>query len=158
MRVFCLHEDCFKLSGFWFTGALAACTRSSKLRIIAPKKMEALSGSCLQIPCSFRAEQEQDVDRSREIFGVWIKNDSRFQQVPSNVIFNSRLSANTYPMSITGKLREKNCNILFSSLITSYTNTYYFRIETDSFKATAVCDPLQINVEGKRVLFLSVSS
>ncbi|XP_030282918.1 sialic acid-binding Ig-like lectin 12 [Sparus aurata] len=130
----------------FISGALADCTKSSKLLITAPKKMEALSGSCLQIPCNFRAEQEQDFDSSREIFGVWIKSDSRFEQNRRNVIFNSSQSANTYPMSITGNLREKNCNTLFSSLITSYTNTYYFRIETDSFKATASCDPLQITV------------
>ncbi|KAM8731264.1 myelin-associated glycoprotein-like [Acanthopagrus schlegelii] len=132
---------------FFLSGALAACTQKSGLFITAPKTMEALSGSCLQIPCNFRPKSEQEFDSSREIFGVWIKNKSVFKDYPDNVIFNSRRTDNIYPMKITGNLREKNCTTLFSSLITSYTNTYYFRIESNSFKATAVCDSLQITVK-----------
>ena len=82
---------------------------------------------------------------------MWIKNDFSFKDYPDNVIFNSSRTNNIYPMNITGNLREKNCTTMFSTLITSYTNTYYFRIESNSFKVTAVCDPLQITVEGKRV-------
>ncbi|XP_030281585.1 vascular cell adhesion protein 1-like [Sparus aurata] len=129
------------------TGALAACTQKSGIFITAQSKMEALSGSCLQIPCSFRPEQEQEFDSKSKIFGVWIKNDTRFKNDPKNVIFNSSGTNNIYPMKITGNLSERNCTTLFSSLITSYTNRYYFRIENCPFKATAVCDPLQITVE-----------
>ncbi|XP_030254667.1 myelin-associated glycoprotein-like [Sparus aurata] len=135
------------LSLFFLSGALAACTQKSGLFITAPKKMEALSGSCLQIPCSFRAEQEQDFDSSREIFGVWIKSDPKFKDYPNNVISNSSRTNNIYPMKITGNLRERNCTTLFSSLNTSYTDTYYFRIENSPFKAIASCNPLQITVE-----------
>ncbi|XP_030253888.1 vascular cell adhesion protein 1-like [Sparus aurata] len=109
--------------------------------------MEALSGSCLQIPCNFSAKTGREFNSSREIFGVWIKNDPNLKDYPNNLIFNSSRTNNFCPMKITGNLRERNCTTLFSSLITNYTNRYYFRIETDSFKATAVCDPLQITVE-----------
>ncbi|XP_073344347.1 sialoadhesin-like [Pagrus major] len=132
------------LSVFFVSGALAACPEDSDLFITAPKKMEALSGSCLQIPCNFRPKTEQEFDSSREIFGVWYKS-SPYKQ--NNVIFHSKNKDNIYPMKITGNLSEKNCTTLFSSLITNYTNTYYFRIENDPFKATAGCDPLQITVE-----------
>ncbi|XP_073344156.1 sialic acid-binding Ig-like lectin 14 [Pagrus major] len=135
------------LSVFFVSGALAACPEDSNLFITAPKYMEALSGSCLQIPCNFRPEPEQGFDNSREIFGVWFKNDHSFSNNPDNVIFHSNKRDNIYPMKITGNLSEKNCTTLFSSLITSYTNTYYFRIENDPIKATAICDPLQITVE-----------
>ena len=126
---------------------MAVCPDGSNLFIPTPKMMEALSGSCLQIPCNFRPEPEKEFDSKRNIFGVWYKS-SPYQQ--NNIIFNSRGTKNLYPVSITGNLREKNCTTLFSSLITSYTDTYYFRIESRTFKATAVCDPLQINVTGKR--------
>ncbi|KAM9337568.1 sialic acid-binding Ig-like lectin 14 [Symphorus nematophorus] len=135
------------LSVFFVSGVLAACPQDSGLFITAPKKMEALSGSCLQIPCNFRLKSEQQFDSSRETFGVWIKNDKRFAHNPNNVIFNSSQTANTYPLNITGNLREKNCSTLFSSLISNYTDTYYFRIENRPFLATADCDPLQITVE-----------
>ncbi|XP_038581312.1 B-cell receptor CD22-like isoform X3 [Micropterus salmoides] len=98
------------LSVFFLSGVWADCPQQpAGLFITAPQKMEALNGSCLQIPCSFSAKAEQEFDSSREIFGVWIKSDS--------------------------------------SLLTSYTNTYFFRIENKPFMATASCDPLQITVK-----------
>ncbi|XP_071340522.1 B-cell receptor CD22-like isoform X1 [Trachinotus anak] len=135
------------LSVFFLSGALAACSEESGLFITAPQEMEALTGSCLQIPCNFRTKHEQQFDNRGEIIGVWIKNDPRFGINPENVIFNSSRTDNKYPMKITGNLKQKNCTTLFSSLITQYTEKYFFRIETKGFKATASCDPLHITVK-----------
>lgn len=115
--------------------------------------MEALSGSCLQIPCNFSAKS--DFDNKRETFAVWIRSDPRFSINLSNVIFNSSETVNTYPMHITGNLSSKNCTTLFSSLSPNYTDTYFLRIENKPFMATASCNPLKIRVRGRRVLFLS---
>ncbi|XP_030612078.1 uncharacterized protein LOC115799196 [Archocentrus centrarchus] len=128
------------------SGALADCPRQPNLFITAPKTMEALSGSCLQIPCSFTLKEEQEFISTSKIFGVWIKNDSRFNYKPNNVIFNSSGAVSTYPMSITGNLSERKCTTLFSNLTTTHTDTYFFRVEKEPFKATASCDPLQITV------------
>ncbi|XP_030253889.1 vascular cell adhesion protein 1-like [Sparus aurata] len=135
------------LSVFFVSGVLADCAVYSDLFITAPKKMEALSGSCLHIPCNFRVRDVREFDSRKEISVVWIKNQHTVKDNPNNVIFHSSEINNIYPMKITGNLREKNCTTLFSSLITSYTNTYYFRIESKLLMATASCDPLQINVE-----------
>ncbi|XP_070784662.1 sialoadhesin-like [Enoplosus armatus] len=135
------------LSVLFVSGALAVCPKPADLFIMAPRKMEALSGSCLQIPCNFSAKSEQEFDSGRETVGVWIKNDSRFGQDENNVIFNSRRTTNAYPMRITGNLTHKNCTTLFSNLLPSYTDTYFFRIENKPFMATASCDPLQITVK-----------
>ncbi|XP_022622197.1 vascular cell adhesion protein 1-like [Seriola dumerili] len=135
------------LSVFFLSGALAACTEKSDLFITAPQNMEALTGSCLQIPCNFSAGPEKLSDYEIEITGVWIKNYQFFQGRPENVIFNSSKTVNEYPMNITGNLNQRNCTTLFSSLITKYTDTYYFRIETTPFRATAVCHPLHITVK-----------
>ncbi|XP_039645558.1 sialic acid-binding Ig-like lectin 13 isoform X2 [Perca fluviatilis] len=128
-------------------GALAACSKDTSLFITAPKNMEALSGSCLLIPCNFSAKPDTGFNSTRTTFGVWIKNDSRFGNDRNNVIFNSSRVNNSYPMSITGDLSQKNCTTLFSRLVTNYTDTYYFRIENRPSRATAVCDPLQITVK-----------
>ncbi|XP_076744808.1 myelin-associated glycoprotein-like [Maylandia zebra] len=109
--------------------------------------MEALSGSCLQIPCNFSDAGPVKFNSTRPVFGVWIKNHTNFKLYPENVIFNSSKTVNIYPMNITGNLTQRNCTTLFSNLITNYTNTYYFRIMTSPFKATAVCDPLQITIK-----------
>ncbi|XP_038581438.1 sialic acid-binding Ig-like lectin 12 isoform X2 [Micropterus salmoides] len=136
------------LSVFFLSGVWADCPQQpAGLFITAPQKMEALSGSCLQIPCNFSAKSEQEFDSRRETFGVWIKSDSKFSINPDNVIFNSSGTVNTYPMRITANLSQKNCTTLFSSLLTSYTNTYFFRIENKPFMATASCDPLQITIK-----------
>ncbi|KAL3966667.1 myelin associated glycoprotein [Sarotherodon galilaeus] len=127
-------------------GALAECPDEADLFITAPKKLEALSGSCLQIPCSFRPKEEQKFISTRKIFGVWIKNDSRFGNNPNNVIFNSNGAVSIYPMSITGNLSQRDCTTLFSNLTTTYTDTYFFRVESEPFKATAHCDSLQITL------------
>ncbi|XP_037549982.1 sialic acid-binding Ig-like lectin 13 [Nematolebias whitei] len=119
------------------------CPSNIILFINTPKTLEALSGSCLHIPCSFRVKNEADFDREGSVFGVWIKN---YQWDLSNTIFNSGKPVNIYPMNITGNLREKNCSTLFSDLNKNYSHSYYFRIENGPRKATAACESLQINV------------
>ncbi|XP_014830192.1 PREDICTED: B-cell receptor CD22-like [Poecilia mexicana] len=46
-----------------------------------------------------------------------------------------------------GNLREKNCTTVFPDLKTSYTDTYYLRIENGKFKAPDICQPLHITVK-----------
>ncbi|XP_059182871.1 B-cell receptor CD22-like [Centropristis striata] len=135
------------LSVFFLSGALAACPVKPDLFITAPEQMGALSGSCLQIPCNYRVKSEKKFSSTRTTFGVWIKSDNRFAEFPENVIFNSSKMINIYPMRLTGDLSDKNCTTLFSSLITNYTDTNYFRIDGSSYEATAVCDPLKIKVK-----------
>uniref|UniRef100_A0AAQ4RDD6 Ig-like domain-containing protein n=1 Tax=Gasterosteus aculeatus aculeatus TaxID=481459 RepID=A0AAQ4RDD6_GASAC len=130
-----------------FTDAFADCDKNPDLFITAKKEMEALTGSCLQIPCNFRVKQGLEFNSKTTTFGVWIKNDSRFGLYPNNVIFNSSGTVSTYPMSSTGDLSQKNCSTLFSSLKTTYTDTYYFRVENRPFLSTASCDVLKIRVE-----------
>ncbi|XP_031150432.1 vascular cell adhesion protein 1-like isoform X3 [Sander lucioperca] len=138
--------DNMLLTVFFVSGALAACPKEPSLFITAPKNMEALSGSCLVIPCNFSAKSDQEFNSTRTTFGVWIKTDSRVS-INKNIIFNSSGTVTYYPMSITGDLRQKKCTTLFSSLITSYTDTYFFRIENRPFLATASCDSLQITIQ-----------
>ncbi|XP_028288557.1 sialoadhesin-like [Parambassis ranga] len=135
------------LSVFFLPGDLAECPDESKLFITAPKKMEALSGSCLHIPCNFRSEPEAEFDSTRPTFGVWMKTDSEFVNIKNNAVFNSSERVNKYPMNITGNLSQKNCSTLFSNLTTSHTDTYFFRVINSPYRATASCDPLQITVK-----------
>ncbi|CAI5673604.1 unnamed protein product [Oreochromis niloticus] len=128
------------------SAALAGCPDEPALFITAPKKLEALSGSCLQIPCSFSTKEEQKFNNTKKTFGVWIKTQSQFGKYPNNVIFNSSGAVSIYPMSITGNLSQRDCTTLFTNLTTNYTATYFFRVESEPFKATAACDSLHITV------------
>ncbi|XP_028289328.1 sialic acid-binding Ig-like lectin 7 [Parambassis ranga] len=136
------------LSAFFLPGDLADCPDKSKLFITAPKKMEALSGSCLHIPCNFTAEPgEEKFDSTRPTFGVWFKNYVTFAKGQDNAVYSSSGTDNKYPMNIIGNLRQKNCSTLFSNLTTSHTDTYFFRVENWPYRATASCDNLQITVK-----------
>ncbi|XP_049421920.1 sialic acid-binding Ig-like lectin 12 [Epinephelus fuscoguttatus] len=127
----------------FLSGALAACPAGTYPFITAPQKMEALSGSCLQIPC-YITNDDIHRDGTGNV-GKWIKSVAN-HRIPNNVIFDSSKTVNDYPMNITGNLSERNCTTLFSNLIINYTDTYYFRMENSEYKATAACDPLQITV------------
>ncbi|KAM4718230.1 sialic acid-binding Ig-like lectin 14 isoform 1-T2 [Anableps anableps] len=134
------------LSVFFLPGVLAGnCYRPPALFVTAPQKIEALTGSCLQIPCSFNTKHKQF--DSRTIYGVWMKKNLKFSLNQNIVIFNSSKSVNTYPLKIIGDLGEKNCTTLFPDLNTSYTDRYFFRIENGPSRATACANPLQITVK-----------
>uniref|UniRef100_A0A087Y495 Ig-like domain-containing protein n=1 Tax=Poecilia formosa TaxID=48698 RepID=A0A087Y495_POEFO len=130
-----------------FSGVQTGCKNKDPLFFItAPKEMEALSGSCLLIPCSFREKPGEKFDNKRETFGVWIKSDSAFGNNPNNVVYNSSRSQNSYAVNISGNLREKNCTSVFYNVNSSQTNRYFFRIENRPFLGTASCDPVNITV------------
>ncbi|KAM6900521.1 vascular cell adhesion protein 1-like [Xenentodon cancila] len=131
------------LNGVW-----AACPGPVNLHITTPEKMEALEGSCLQIPCKYSTiDGENDkFDKNRTIYGIWMKNNHDLKK-QDNVIFNSSKQTNTYPITLTGNLRENNCTSLFSNLSQSHSETYFFRIENEPFRATAECESLQITVK-----------
>ncbi|XP_019218765.1 sialic acid-binding Ig-like lectin 7 [Oreochromis niloticus] len=135
------------LSLLFIPNTLAACPQHTNLFITAPTDMEALSGSCLQIPCNFSETGTEKFNSTRSVFGVWIKHDNNIDAHPENVIFNSSGTVNIYPMNITGNLKEKNCTTLFFNLTTNYTNTYYFRIMNWPFRATAACESVQITIK-----------
>ncbi|XP_016524894.1 myeloid cell surface antigen CD33-like [Poecilia formosa] len=135
------------LSVFFLPGVLTGnCYKPPTLFITAPEKIEALTGSCLQIPCSFNTKHKR-FDSRRTVYGVWMKKSLKFSLNQNVVIFNSSESVNTYPLKMIGNLGEKNCTTLFPYLNTSYTDKYFFRVENGQFRATACAKPLQITVE-----------
>lgn len=142
-----IMTDIMLLSLLFIPNSLAACSQDSNLFITAPTEMEALSGSCLQIPCKFSETGPEKFDSTRSVFGVWIKDDNNIKAHPENVIFNSSGTVNIYPMNITGNLKKKSCTTLFSNLTTNYINTYYFRIMNWPFRSTAFCEPVQITIK-----------
>ncbi|KAM6971596.1 uncharacterized protein LKV04_017161 [Tautogolabrus adspersus] len=111
------------LSVLFLRGALADCRFPSHLSITTPQQMEALSGSCLQIPCTFSPLTE-GFDGTGQIFGLWSKNSPFFDVNPSNLIFNSSGTVRIYPMNITGNLSQKQCTTLFSPILSTYDDTY----------------------------------
>ncbi|XP_071270399.1 myelin-associated glycoprotein-like isoform X2 [Salvelinus alpinus] len=103
-----------------------------------PDRLDVLTGSCVQIPCSFDIPaQHMDIFNSTiRTTGVWIKENPNFGGRPYNVIFNSSKTVNRYQGKITGNMSQKNCTTVLFNVTTSYTNKYFFRIESQPFRAT----------------------
>ncbi|XP_023181836.1 myelin-associated glycoprotein-like [Xiphophorus maculatus] len=132
------------LSVVFLPGDAAGCT-NPVLIANTPGQIEALSGSCLQVSCSFNSTHT-DFGKTNIYYGIWLKNITNLNDNPSCLIFNSSGSVNKYSLKMIGNVSEKNCTTLFTDLNTSYNDTYYLRIENGAFKATDVC-PLNIKVK-----------
>nr|XP_046146837.1 sialic acid-binding Ig-like lectin 7 [Oncorhynchus gorbuscha] len=130
-------ENMFFLIGFFMSGVLA-CFGRRDLITTMPDRLDVLTGSCVQIPCSFVIpDQHKDkFNRAILLSGVWIKESPYFGERPDRVIFNSRETVNRYQGKITGNMFQKNCTTVFFNVTSSYFDKYYFRIESQSFRAT----------------------
>ena len=90
-----------------------------------PNKMEALSDTCLQIPCSFDIVPSNLLDKKNIYIGLWLKSTHHFGPHPESVVFNGSKTHNIYPISIIGNMSEYNCTTVFARLNLSYAGTYY---------------------------------
>ncbi|KAJ0023049.1 hypothetical protein NQD34_015183 [Periophthalmus magnuspinnatus] len=109
--------------------------------------MEALSGSCLWIPCTYKpVNTDEDINTADPVTGIWFKGDRGYSTDSQYTFSVSGDSSKSYPMNFTGNLKNKNCTTMFYNLNKSHNDKYYFRVENSGFTATAVCDSLQIKV------------
>ncbi|XP_029548478.1 myelin-associated glycoprotein isoform X2 [Salmo trutta] len=132
---------------FYVAGVLA-CFGQRNLIATMPDTLDVLTGSCVQIPCSFDIPDKQKNKFKSTILtsGVWIKEDPYFVERLDKVIFNSSETDNNYQGNITGNMSQKNCTTVFFNVTTSYTNKYYFRIESQPFRATDIGKSVNIVV------------
>ncbi|XP_064805795.1 sialic acid-binding Ig-like lectin 9 [Oncorhynchus masou masou] len=140
-------ENVFFLIVLFISGVLV-CFGQRDLITTMPDKLDVLTGSCVQIPCSFDIpDQHKDTFNSAILpSGVWIKENSNFRERPDRVIFNSSKLVNRYQGEITGNMSQMNCTTVFFNVTTSYTNKYYFRIESQPFRATDPDKSVEIDV------------
>ncbi|CDQ81157.1 unnamed protein product [Oncorhynchus mykiss] len=117
--------------------SVLACFGERNLITTMPDRLDVLTGSCVQIPCSFDIDDPHNTFNSTILTsGVWIKENSNFRERPDRVIFNSSETVNRYQGKITGNMFQKNCTTVFFNVTTSYSDIYYFRIENRPFLAT----------------------
>ncbi|XP_071026050.1 sialic acid-binding Ig-like lectin 13 [Oncorhynchus clarkii lewisi] len=130
-------ENMFFLIGLFMSGVLA-CFGQSDLIATMPDRLDVLTGSCVQIPCSFDVPDQHKYTFNSAILpsGVWIKGNQYFGERPDRVIFNSSETVNRYQGTITGNMSQKNCTTVFFNVTTNYSDIYFFRIESQPFRAT----------------------
>ncbi|XP_029955989.1 sialoadhesin-like [Salarias fasciatus] len=136
------------LTVFFLPAVLVHCAGDKAgLFITAPRSLEAVNGSCLIIPCSFRPASDEGFDSRRKVVAVWIKDDSPFQDHPERIVFNSSDAVNYPDISIIGDLKERDCTTKFQRFKLEKTTKFFFRIENESFKATAALNPVEIKLK-----------
>ncbi|XP_042162654.1 sialoadhesin-like [Oncorhynchus tshawytscha] len=95
-----------------------------------PQNIEALSGSCVNIPCSFTLGSGYESFLTASCKGIWRKGWTGVQ------VFDSSLTGtglNTIQGNLTGNMQQKECTTILNDL-TSYLNDYFsFRIECDNY-------------------------
>nr|XP_055046783.1 sialic acid-binding Ig-like lectin 7 [Misgurnus anguillicaudatus] len=91
-----------------------------------PEKIEALSGSCVIINCTFTINNKYDNDLTDSAVGVWLKDGTDYQR---NVVFNSSNSKLPLKGNITGNLKNKDCTTIFYDVTLNHKGRFMFRIE-----------------------------
>ncbi|KAL1275909.1 hypothetical protein QQF64_035532 [Cirrhinus molitorella] len=113
--------------------------------ISLPEKIEALSGSCVIINCTFETNQlfgKALTEGSATV--LWLKDGS---DINKHQVFNSRdPKPNYFEGEMTGKLHEKNCTTVFYNVSSNYNGKYYFRIMTSEGKKYTYHVNFSINV------------
>ncbi|XP_073723611.1 sialic acid-binding Ig-like lectin 14 [Misgurnus anguillicaudatus] len=113
--------------------------------ISLPEKIEALSGSCVTINCTFTIDNKYNTYLTNTpVVGVWLKHGTEF---PKNAVFYSNKQENQFKGNITGQLKDRNCTTIFHNVTSNHTGIYKFRIEGDGgLKYTYTQKSVSINV------------
>uniref|UniRef100_A0A671NPQ4 Ig-like domain-containing protein n=1 Tax=Sinocyclocheilus anshuiensis TaxID=1608454 RepID=A0A671NPQ4_9TELE len=95
-----------------------------------PGRINALRGSCVQIPCTFDAP-ENTLKDTETIFGFWLKKHHAFLNPESLVVFNgtSNIIKGFKYIEILGNLSQRECTTVFYDVMNNHTDNYYFRVE-----------------------------
>ncbi|XP_057689447.1 B-cell receptor CD22-like [Corythoichthys intestinalis] len=109
-----------------------------------PLSVQALSGSCLYIPCTFTILQSQDINLNSTCAAIWRTGTFSFTDV-----FDSRLTReqsrakNLLQGNVVGNLLDKNCSTMLEGVTSDRTGSYFFRLEC--------ANPLKFNFVGSYV-------
>ncbi|XP_077091147.1 B-cell receptor CD22-like [Siphateles boraxobius] len=110
--------------------------------ISLPKRVEALRGSCVFIPCRFDIDQTHEGDLTKDAKRIWYKDEN-----PDTVVFDSS-SPNTGLLKgeIFGTPTEKNCTTRFDNVNQSHNGSYYFRLHSGTLKYNYIVPEYQIEI------------
>ncbi|XP_035273374.1 myelin-associated glycoprotein-like [Anguilla anguilla] len=117
-----IEAERFILIGCLLQGALGR-----KFEVWMPQSIEALSGSCVLIPCRFDIDYKYDNDLTAKAIGLWRK---RLHY--GKIVFNSSRTDNEIKGTLIGKLEEKNCTTILNRFPLSHSDTYFFRLESQT--------------------------
>ncbi|XP_061098247.1 myelin-associated glycoprotein-like [Conger conger] len=108
-----------------------------------PQSIEALSGSCVLIPCGFEIPSEYDPDMAQctqTVKGMWSKGGT--------LLFDSsRQSGPPLQGKIAENLAQKNCTTVLENLPLSHSGQYNFRLECNARLKATFSQPVEMNIK-----------
>ncbi|XP_036931675.1 sialic acid-binding Ig-like lectin 12 isoform X1 [Acanthopagrus latus] len=110
---------------------------SSQFIIFIPQTIKVLSGSCVNIPCSFDVEDKYKSNVDETCRAVW-KHDLQ------NVVFNSRDPQTTG--HLTGKLTNRDCTTTLNNMRPENSMKYFLRLECDGVQYNYLQRQVDISV------------
>uniref|UniRef100_A0A8C1XL73 Ig-like domain-containing protein n=1 Tax=Cyprinus carpio TaxID=7962 RepID=A0A8C1XL73_CYPCA len=128
---------------------VGVCCRGFSVSL--PEKIEALSGSCLIIKCTFEIEKKYDQYLNESAAtGMWLKDGT---EEDTHQVFNSGdPKPNHFNGKITGKLHKKDCTTVFYNVSSKHNGKYYLRITSAMSLVKSPPKPrVQLYVEQKEV-------
>ncbi|XP_048010757.1 sialic acid-binding Ig-like lectin 13 [Megalobrama amblycephala] len=99
-------------------------------KINLPKRVEALEGSCVFIPCTFDIKQDFKNDLIDSAKRIWYKGKWNKDRT-TEVFDSSRPDIGPLRGEIFGTPTEKNCTTRFNNVEQKDNGSYSFRIETN---------------------------
>ncbi|XP_023819916.1 myelin-associated glycoprotein-like [Oryzias latipes] len=124
-------------------GCLMEDVFGNQFRVSLPQTVEAVTGSCLTIPCSFEIESEYEKHLNKKCEAKWQSTT----EVKENQRTNLKL---TTTKDMMGDLTKKNCTSTFKNMNPKHSDQYYFRLDCGQpLQYTYTHSPLTIVVKGK---------
>ncbi|XP_057178922.1 B-cell receptor CD22-like isoform X2 [Triplophysa rosa] len=129
------------------TSSVLLHTRSADVySALLPNTVTALTGSCVQIPCTFDVPDfDEKLQNTKQIYGIWMMNSPHFNKENSLLVFNSseNITQGFSHIEMIGNLQKRNCTTVFYNIMMNHSDTYYFRLqmEPDVFRATFNTNP-----------------
>ncbi|XP_051537772.1 B-cell receptor CD22-like [Myxocyprinus asiaticus] len=131
---------------------LHSSSETPKYDAILPRSITALSGSCVEIPCTFKVSDFEDRLKTADItFGCWIKTDQVDLTKPDNIVFNGsqNIIRGFSHIEMLGNVSQRECTTVFYDIMKNHSDIYYFRLQMEPnnvFRATFVNSPINISV------------
>ncbi|XP_051971229.1 myelin-associated glycoprotein-like [Xyrauchen texanus] len=137
---------------FFTSKQLHSSSETPTFNAVLPKRVKALSGSCVQIPCKFNVSDfESKLKTADSIFACWLKNTDRFNlKKPDNIVFNGsqNIIRGFSQIDLLGNVSQRECTTVFYDIRKNHSDNYYFRLqmEPNIFRATFIYSPVNIVV------------
>ncbi|XP_040901137.1 B-cell receptor CD22-like isoform X1 [Toxotes jaculatrix] len=110
---------------FLLIGCLLKGSLCRQFEVIMPQTVEALSGSCVTIPCSFDIQTKFDNNLDDTCKAIWKRKSD------NKVVFDSAEKPGING-ELRGNLKEKDCTTTLNNTVLDTSNTYYFRLQCNN--------------------------